>query len=880
MIGIGSSISHFEILEKLGEGGMGVVWKARDTHLDRLVALKVLQASKVADPDRKRRFVQEAKSASALNHPNIITIHDISHADGADFIVMEYVRGKPLDQLIPRNGLRIADALKYAIRIADALAKAHAAGIVHRDLKPANVMVNEEGVLKVLDFGLAKLTDAAGTSGDEATQTMCKTGEGTIVGTVYYMSPEQAEGKTVDARSDIFSFGAVLYEMVTGRRAFQGDSKMSILAAILDKEPQAVSAISDDVPRDLEKIINRCLKKDARRRFQHMDDLKVALEELEEEKDSGRMPVPPVPRRTGVKSWAAALGAAVAVAAAAAWWGASYGGRPMSAIGPVKPLTTYAGREIEPALSPDGNQIAFAWNGPNQDNFDIYVRLVDGGSALRLTSDPAADHSPVWSPDGHHLAFIRENGIYLVPALGGVERRLLRFPRGSLYQNNVFPSSLSWSPDGRFIVFNGAEDDSPSSIWIVSTESGEYHPASRLPRGYHSDKSPALSPDGRTLAFVRGRDTYSRAIILKTVNRDGSVQEQERDATGYDQRIEELAWLPDSRGLILTMRVGGERTGLFRMTLGEAPQPLAIDSDIVRWPSLSRTGNRLAYEKRRVDTNIYRMDGPGPDGGPRPYEQCHVKVVVDSTARDREASLSPDGRRLVFNSDRLGFYEIHAANADGTGQVALTAMGPTSMGSPRWSPDSQTVAFDRYEQGHTAIYTIGAEGGKPRFVAGGTGGIRPSFSHDGQWIYFVSNRTGRLEVWKVPAAGGQAQQVTHNGGNEPFESPDGKLLYYTGSEGLWSLPLAGGDPSLVLKDAVFNLYAVAGRSVYYYLHNPPALWVLRTDTGRKFEYARLPQDLVGFDGGTALTVSADERTIMYTVTERIESDLMLVENFR
>jgi len=890
VIGIGSVISHFEILEKLGEGGMGVVWKARDTHLDRLVALKVLRSDKVADPDRKRRFVQEAKAASALSHPNIVPIHDISQADGLDFMVMEYLPGKALDRLLPRKGLPTAETLRYAIQIADALARAHSAGIVHRDLKPANIMVSDEGLVKVLDFGLAKLTEAAATGENQSTQTMrAETEEGTIVGTVSYMSPEQAEGKKVDARSDIFAFGAVLYEMATGRRAFQSDTRMSTLAAILHKEPPPASSISPGVPRDLEKIILRCLRKDPARRFQHMDDLKVSLEELLEEKDAGPWPLPPAPRRPRVKLWLAMAGMALVCGALAAWWFSSHGGPPVSVYGPVKPLTTYAGMESDPALSPDGNQIAFAWDGPRQDNFDIYVRLVEGGAALRLTTDPAPDHSPAWSPDGRRLAFVRENAIYLIPALGGVERKLLQFPRGNLYASmNTyaavnFPSSLSWSPDGRFLAFNGTDGDGPPSIWIVSVESGEYHRASNLPRGYHSERSPAWSPDGRTIAFVRGHDTYSRAVILQAMNADGTTQGTERAVTAYGQRIEELAWQPDGRGLILTIRQGGERTGLFRMALGGTIEPLAIDSDIVHWPSLSRTGNRLAYEKRRVDTNIYRLDGPGPDGGPRPYDQCHVAITVDSTARDREAMISPDGRRMVFNSDRLGFYEIHVAAVDGSNQVALTAMGPTSMGSPRWSPDGQTIAFDRYEDGHSVIYTVGAEGGKPRRVTGPPfGDIRPSYSHDGKWIYVSSNRSGRLEIWKIPSGGGAPQQLTHDSGNEAFESPDGKLLYYVRTQGLWSLPLAGGEPLPVLPEAgnLINLYAVAGRSVYYYLHDPPSLWVLRTDTGRKFEYVRFPQDLLGIDGGTALSVSADERVILYTQTDRRESDLMLVENFR
>src|SRR6266849_2514234 len=268
---IGRTVLHYQIVETLGRGGMGVVYKARDTHLDRFVAIKVLPAEKVADPERKRRFVQEAKAASSLNHPNIVHIYDIAEADGIPFIAMEYVLGKTLGEITGRKGLRVAVALRYGVQIAEALDKAHSAGIIHRDLKPSNIMVTADGLVKVLDFGLAKLTEPSrGDAGETRTLKEEKpdTEEGTILGTVAYMSPEQAEGKEIDARSDIFSFGAVLYEMVTGKRAFHGDSKLSTLSAILKEDPKPVSSIVTDVPRDLEKIISQCVRKDPDRRFQ------------------------------------------------------------------------------------------------------------------------------------------------------------------------------------------------------------------------------------------------------------------------------------------------------------------------------------------------------------------------------------------------------------------------------------------------------------------------------------------------------------------------------------------------------------------------------------------------------------------------------------
>ena len=290
---LGSKLGSYEVQSLLGAGGMGEVYRARDTRLGREVAIKVLPADRMADESRRRRFVQEARAASALDHPNIVTIHEIESVEGFDFIVMEYVSGNGLDALIPRQGMRLGDVLRTAIPMADALARAHARGIVHRDLKPANVMVSGEGVVKVLDFGLAKLVSSEEPSDDRETVTKDTAATplsrpGTVAGTAAYMSPEQATAGKVDSRSDVFAFGAVLYEMVTGQRAFAGNSTAETLAAVVRDKPKVPSEIAPSVPRDLEKVILRCLCKEPDRRFQHMLDVKLDLEQIKEESDSGR----------------------------------------------------------------------------------------------------------------------------------------------------------------------------------------------------------------------------------------------------------------------------------------------------------------------------------------------------------------------------------------------------------------------------------------------------------------------------------------------------------------------------------------------------------------------------------------------------------------
>ncbi|MBZ5672827.1 MAG: serine/threonine protein kinase [Acidobacteriia bacterium] len=336
---VGKTVHHYQFLEKLGAGGMGEIWKAQDTRLNRIVAVKILTEASAGDPERRRRFIQEAQAASALNHPNIITIHDIISEGNAEYMVMEYVQGKTLIDLIPKGGLRVPQVLKYAVQMTDALQVAHAAGIIHRDLKPGNVMVTESGLVKVLDFGLAKLTDnsplsqTGASAQTDATQTINHaplTVEGSIIGTVSYMSPEQAQGKKVDSRSDIFSFAVVLYEMVTGSRAFAGDSALSTLSAILRDEVRPIPEIAPDTPPQLDQVIHRCLRKNPDQRFQTMKEVQIALGALKHESDSGMLyrtrvgiDAGPIPKGSRMPLIIAASVAAAVVAiggGGARWW--------------------------------------------------------------------------------------------------------------------------------------------------------------------------------------------------------------------------------------------------------------------------------------------------------------------------------------------------------------------------------------------------------------------------------------------------------------------------------------------------------------------------------------------------------------------------------
>ena len=507
---IGRHLGHYEILAKLGEGGMGVVYKARDTHLDRFVAIKVLPPESLADPERKRRFTQEAKAASALNHPAIVTIHDIASADGTDFIAMEYVQGKTLGELIGRKGLRLKDTLTYAIQAAGALAKAHAVGIVHRDLKPSNIMVTDDGLVKILDFGVAKLTTSNDLDGEESSAAPTMTGHdriettvGTIVGTAAYMSPEQAEGKKVDARSDIFSFGAVLYEMATGTRAFQGTTPALTLAAVVNAEPAPPSQLAKDLPHELERIILRCLRKDPARRVQVMADLAVDLEELRSD-SATEIAAAPGPARTRRLRWLMASAVGVLLAAVGAWALWSKWSAPIPSL-TVAPLTALSGDERFSTFSPDGNQVAFAWNGEKGDNTDIYVLPIGSGTPLRLTTDPAEDTAPAWSPDGSQIAFLRRQGdrsaVYLTtPPVPNSEQKLTDI-RPVAVVNHV--TTVSWFANGKLLAVAERDADGQSNgivlipidhreprrlIWTTAA-TGTYH-------------YPTVSPAGSVLGYA------------------------------------------------------------------------------------------------------------------------------------------------------------------------------------------------------------------------------------------------------------------------------------------------------------------------------------------------------------------------------------------
>lgn len=865
----GKRIGPYRIVARIGAGGMGEVFRAHDERLGREVALKILLPHLSHDADFVRRFEREARAVSALEHPNICRLYDIGEWHGRPYLTMEFLQGRTLRDRLTEGRPPIDEFLEIGIQLADALQEAHQKGFLHRDIKPSNIFLTTSGHVKVMDFGLAKCMT-------EELDTDIRTNPHLTPGTPAYMSPEQVKGEVLDPRTDLFSAGVVMYQMATGKLPFGTGAAALVFDRILHKEPDPPSQSGAVIPQELGGILHRALEKDRELRFQSASDLKAALKRVRRETESGRQEVVAAPKRKPLqawlsdwRAWAGVLVLVGSVVGARWWWQSS---RALEAPR-IVPFTTFAGDKDSPVFSPVSDQIAFSWRGEKDDNADIYVKLMEVGTPLRLTTNPAPDVNPVWSPDGRYIAFLRNGGpalptedraYFIVPAFPGPERKV-----ADAYQPpvQVGGRNLDWSPDGQWIaIADRPSADAPLAIYLVNPSTG----AKKVLRtGQAFLSQPAFSPDGKYLAYVEGPSFLLHDLyVLPITGGDGKP----RRLTFDNRWIGGMAWTPDGKSLVFSSSRGG-LFALWRVpSAGGRLEPVsAVGPDSIS-PSISRDGKRLAFVSRKLNVNLWRsrLDGTG-----------EAEKVVVSMRTSTQPSFSPDGKRIVFASDRSGSWEIWTSDADGGNAIKLTSMGGPQTGSPRWSPDGKTIVFDSRPDVTAALFTVSAEGGPVKRLTGDNfDAYLPNWSRDGKWIYFTSNRDGATRRWRMSSEGGAPARITEMRTVFGEETADGRTLFFASNRVLYRQDLSNGKPEKVLDYLDWREFVPVDDGMYFIERTAQPmqdLEYLDLSTRERRKVTRIGPRASHL--GT-MAISPDRKWVLYDRTDQATVEIMLVENFR
>jgi eukaryotic-like serine/threonine-protein kinase len=832
----GTKLGPYEIQSPLGAGGMGEVYRALDTRLDRTVAVKVLASHLSSSPELKQRMEREARAISSLNHPHICQLYDIGSQDGTDYLVMEFLEGETLAEKLRKSAMPLNEIFKVVIAVAEALAVAHRSGIVHRDLKPGNIMLTVGGA-KLMDFGLAKplgmQTSSAGSGTAPPSFTAAPTlsgpspltpltTAGNIIGTIQYMSPEQIEGKEADARSDIFAFGAVLYEMVAGRRPFSGKSQISLASSILESDPAPISTVKPQTPAAFEHVITTCLQKNPEERYQTAHDIKLELQWIASDKSSpAAAPVTPAPSRSRERlGWAAALVAAIVLTAAAMLlYHPAQSARSIRAVIDPPEKTTFnltGDAAGPPVLSPDGISVAFAATGADG-RTALWVRPTNTVEARELPGTDGATF-PFWSPDSRSLGFFADSKLKTVDLEGGSTQIICDAPLGR---------GGAWGPGG-VILFSPAPT---APLMRVSTSGGTPVPITKLDTALHtSHRWPFFLPDGKHFLYIALHHDASKSgnNTLYYASLDGRENRplfRSQTNAGYASGL-----LFFGRGDQLMAQPFNPSSG----TLSGEPQNVAkgVMNDASTWhmdASASNDGLLVFGSGASGDLELVWMDRSGK-----------ISTIANKLPDLQSAVLSPQGDRvaLQLNAGETDIWVLDLTR----GVRTRVTFGPVGNVSPIWSPDGKWIAYSSAQNGHFALcrkpsdgsgaeeslltvdqqpalhdwsrdgkyllYSLPVPGGplrqilalplegerKPSLVVerGASGKLSP----DGHWLAYHSAESGRSEVYVMPFGGGQGKwQVSANGGQHPQWSKDGKELYYMDlTYNLFAVPVtnAGG----------------------------------------------------------------------------------------
>jgi Tol biopolymer transport system component len=785
-LAVGAKVGPYEVLGVVGRGGMGEVYRAHDPRLGRQVALKLLPLEYAQDAARLKRFAEEARAIGALNHPNILDIHDVGVLDERPYVVTELLEGETLAQRLSRVGaLSPREAVEWALQAARGLAAAHEKGIVHRDLKPANLFLTRDDRLKILDFGLAKRGAPEIGSPGASVDSTALTRPGALLGTVTYMSPEQAKGLPLDPRSDIFSFGVVLYEMLAGRHPFRMSTDAETLSAILHDDPEPVVVGNPCVPGGLSRLVQRCLAKKPEERFRSAHDLAFALEAVSSPSGTlataggARQARPAWSPPHGALVWLA-LGGLVAASAFVGWLlGPRRAADTATWLGAgSRRLTSDARWASEPVLSPDGSLVAFTSG--RSGNPDIWVSGVAGGEALRLTDNPGADRHPAWFPDGQAIAFASDrsgrNAIWKVPRLGGTPLQIV--PEGD---------HPALSRDGRWIAFSRPAEGAHSRILVAPIDRPEAaQQVTGAQDGLWDHVHPAWSPDGCTICYAAFRELWVVPASGGRARRLTEGQVGDFDPT----------WSPDGRWIYFSSQREGA-LGVWRMRPnGRGIQRITPGSGPESEPSLSGDGRRLAYTTYLDDQDVVVVRRP-----------TRERFLVAGPAGDSLPALAPDGSAVVYVSDRGGTTDLWVQELSDSGRSRGTPRQLTAQRGdevlPAFSPDGRWVAYVNVDEGRRDLFVVPLAGGLPRRLTTDPAlDTHPAWSPDGSRLAFVSGRAGGDHVFVLRVEGGRAvgepAPVTAGGATDFFPAwlADGSQIAFARTEkdrsDIWIARVDGG----------------------------------------------------------------------------------------